>query len=300
MPSVADVNTTGKSSCCLGGAEAVEEIEDLVDHLVGAGGGAIDLVDDEDRIQTGGERLAGHEARLRHRALHRIHHEQHRVDHRQDPLHLAAEVGMPRGVHDVDPASPVLDRGGLRQDGDAAFLLEVAAVERPLGDHGARIGGGLLQQPVHERGLAVIDVGDDGDVADVHEAGVGGAPRMRERRRRESTRFRRRSRICRRRAPCRASSAGTVRTRRPDPASGTALRRPDPAVTGRGSALRASATLPRVRREQGRFTLRCDGHRGSGSPRLRAVIRHHMSGPRKCPAGRRIRVARNPTYNPPA
>ena len=149
-------------------AEAVEEIEDLVDHLVGAGTVAVDLVDDDDGAEAGGERLARHEAGLGHRALHRVHHQQHRVDHRQDPLHLAAEVGVARRVHDVDAASRVLDRGGLRQDRDAALALQVVAVERPLGDHGTCVGRGLLQQPIHERGLAMVDVGDDGDVADVH------------------------------------------------------------------------------------------------------------------------------------
>ena len=57
----------------------------------------------------------------------------------------------------------------LRQDGDAALALEVVGIQRALGDalvvaKRAR----LLQQPVDQRGLAVVDVGDDGDVAEVH------------------------------------------------------------------------------------------------------------------------------------
>ena len=133
-----------------------------------AGARAIDLVDDEDRVQARGKCLAGHEARLWHRALYRIDHEQHRVDHGQDSLDLTAEVGMPGGVHDVDAAARMLDRGRLGQDGDAAFAFQLIAVERPIGDLLARIGRGVLQQSVHERGLAVVDVSDDGDVADFH------------------------------------------------------------------------------------------------------------------------------------
>ena len=63
------------------------------------------------------------------------------------------------------------DRGDLGQDGDAALALEVVGIHRALGDalvvaERAR----LLQQPVDQRGLAVIDVGDDGDVAQIHGA----------------------------------------------------------------------------------------------------------------------------------
>ena len=61
------------------------------------------------------------------------------------------------------------DRGRLGQDGDAALALEVVGIERALGDalilaKRAR----LLQQPVDQRGLAVVDMGDNGDVAKVH------------------------------------------------------------------------------------------------------------------------------------
>ena len=61
------------------------------------------------------------------------------------------------------------DRGRLGENGDAALALEVAGIHDPLGDplvlaEGAR----LLEQPVDERRLAVVDVGDDGDVAKLH------------------------------------------------------------------------------------------------------------------------------------
>src|SRR5690606_5940570 len=123
---------------------------------------------------------------LRHRAVHRVDQYQHRVDHRQHALDLAAEVGVPGGVDDVD--APYLarlrvgpaDRGVLREDGDAAFLLDVVAVHHAIGDHGAFVqGAGLLEQLVDEGGLAVVDVGDDGDVAeafDGHDGNGQGAP----------------------------------------------------------------------------------------------------------------------------
>jgi hypothetical protein len=60
-----------------------------------------------------------------------------------------------------------VDRGVLRQNRDAALALELVAVHRALGHALVRAErAALVQHRVDERGLAVIDVGDDGDVAD--------------------------------------------------------------------------------------------------------------------------------------
>jgi len=72
------------------------------------------------------------------------------------------------GVDDVDlDAAPAKARI-LGQDGDAALAFEVARVHDPLGDLlVVAESAALPQHEVHERGLAVVDVGDDGDVTDV-------------------------------------------------------------------------------------------------------------------------------------
>ncbi len=91
---------------------------------------------------------------------------------------------MAWGVHDVDA---VLDAGllvfpgdgrVLGQDRDATLLFLVVAVHHALGQHGA-LGerARLFEQLIDERGLAVVDVGDDGDIAQIfdgHEVGSGG------------------------------------------------------------------------------------------------------------------------------
>jgi hypothetical protein len=155
-------------------AEGGEQVEHLVVDLIGAGVLAVHLVDDDDRAQAAGQRLGQHELGLRQRALRRVAQHDGAVDHRQDALHLAAEIGVAGRVHDVDLHALPLDRGGLGQDGDAALALEVVAVHGAFGDVlvGAE-GAGLLQQVVHQRGLAVVDVRDDRDVADFHLARSG-------------------------------------------------------------------------------------------------------------------------------
>ena len=112
------------------------------------------------------ERLLRDEARLRHRAVDGVDQQQHGVDHRQHALDFAAEVGVARRVDDVDAVVAPADRGVLRQDRDAALALERVRVHDALGHGLARIErAGLLQELIDERGLAMIDVRDDGDVA---------------------------------------------------------------------------------------------------------------------------------------
>ena len=61
------------------------------------------------------------------------------------------------------------DRGAFGEDGDPALFLEVVRIHRPLLDalvvaEGAR----LAEQLVDKGRLAVVDVGDDRHVAEVH------------------------------------------------------------------------------------------------------------------------------------
>jgi hypothetical protein len=119
------------------------------------------------------ERLADHEARLRHHAVDRVDHEQHRVDHRQHALDLAAEVGVTGRVDEVDAHALELDARVLGVDRDAALALEVFVVHHALGNHlvGAERAR-EAQQRIDERRLAVIDVRDDREVAEIF-AGFG-------------------------------------------------------------------------------------------------------------------------------
>ena len=154
------------------GVEVHEQLVDLVEDGRDAGVGPVDLVDHDDHGQVVGERLAEHESRLRQRPFGGVDEQQHAVDHRQRPLDLTAEVGVTGRVDDVERHSVPHDRHVLGQDRDALFLLEVGRVHHPIGERlvdpeRAR----LAQQRVDQGGLAVVDVGDDRQVAKV---GTGG------------------------------------------------------------------------------------------------------------------------------
>ena len=160
----------------VGRAEAVEQVESLVHDPVGARAGAVDLVDDHDRLQTERERFFRHESGLRHRAVDRVDQQQHRIDHGQHALDFAAKVGVAGRVDDVDAVVLPLHSRVLGQDGNAAFAFQVIGIHDAF-DVFAAVSerAGLAQQLVDEGGLAVVDVRDDGDITQIFDrAGHGG------------------------------------------------------------------------------------------------------------------------------
>ena len=158
-----------KIELLLAGVERGEQVEHFVGDFGGPGVGPIDLVDDDDRLQAHLERLGDDEFGLRQRALGGVDQHQRAVDHIEDALDLAAEIGVAGRIDDVDAGVLPDQRGRLGQDGDAALALQVVGIQRALG-HALVLAerAGLLQQAVDQRGLAVVDVGDDGDIAKVH------------------------------------------------------------------------------------------------------------------------------------
>ena len=108
---------------------------------------------------------AQHKAGLGHGTLGGVHQQDNAVDHLQNTLHLAAEVGVARGVHHVDLGVLVVDGGVLGQDGDAPLPLQIAGVHDPV--HGGLVlpvDAALLEHFIHQRGLAMVNVGNDGNV----------------------------------------------------------------------------------------------------------------------------------------
>ena len=97
----------------LRGVEVEQQLEHLVHDLVHAGVGPVDLVDDNDDLVAELERLLQHEPRLGHGALSRVDEQQNAVDHLQNALDLAGEIGVARGVDDVDLIIFIVDERGL-------------------------------------------------------------------------------------------------------------------------------------------------------------------------------------------
>ena len=169
-----DAHLGGDFRRVLGGQ--ADDVLDLILHLPGIGGGQVDLVDDRQDLQIVLHGQVGVGQSLGLDALGGVHNEQGALAGRQGPGHLIVEVHMARGVDQVELialAVPGLvgqpDRPCL--DGDAPLSLQVHVVQQlalhlPLGYGVAR-----LDQPVGQRGLAVVNVGDDAEISNLRLVG---------------------------------------------------------------------------------------------------------------------------------
>ena len=159
----------GEVDLFFGGVEVDEQVVDLVQDLRGPRVLAVDLVDDHDRGQSQFERLQQDGPGLGKRSLGGVDEQHDAVDHAQGTFDLAAEVGVPRCVDDVDLDLAVGHGGVLRHDRDALLAFQVHRVEHAVTDllvHAER--AALPQHGVHERGLAVVDMRNDRYVAKIH------------------------------------------------------------------------------------------------------------------------------------
>ena len=130
--------------------------------------GPIDLVDADYRRQAGIKGLLQHETGLRQRPFGGVDEQHDAIDHGEGPFDLAAEVGVSRRVDDIDFHAVVNDRGVLGENGDPAFAFQVEGIHDAFGDlFIAAEDPTLMQHGIKQGGLAVIDVGNDGDVADI-------------------------------------------------------------------------------------------------------------------------------------
>ncbi len=112
------------------------------------------------------QRLAQDKARLGHRPVVGVNDQQDPVDHLEDAFDFTAEIGVSGRVDNIDARIAVADGGVFRQDGDTALALQVVGVH-DLADHLFVVPkhAALPKQGVDDRGLAVVDMGDDRNVA---------------------------------------------------------------------------------------------------------------------------------------
>ena len=162
------------------GPRATDDRGDLIGPLLRFRSGQVDLVEHRDYLQVV---LEGKESicqGLRLDPLGGVDHQDGALAGGQAAGYLVGEVHVARRVDEVElilaaVLGPVVDAHGLGLDGDAPLALQVHAVEDlvahlPLGH---RVGD--LQDAVGQGRLAVVDVGDYREIADVLEASHGGS-----------------------------------------------------------------------------------------------------------------------------
>jgi hypothetical protein len=124
------------------GGEA-DNVLDLLAHLVGLGGGEVDLVDDGHDLMVVLDRLVDVGERLRLDALRRVDHQQRAFARGEGAGDFIGEVDVAGRVHQVEDVGfavlgRVVEPHGLRLDGDPALLLDVHIVEHLAASSRAR------------------------------------------------------------------------------------------------------------------------------------------------------------------
>ena len=148
------------------GSIAAEELRHLVRSTVGVGGGEVDLVHDRHDLEVVLDREVGVCERLRLDSLRRVDHEHGPFAGLERARDLVGEVDVPGRVDQVQlmalPGNP--HRLGL--DRDPPLALEIHRIEQLLAHVAVGDGVRELENPVGQGRLPVVDVGDDGEVAD--------------------------------------------------------------------------------------------------------------------------------------
>ena len=167
----------GRDRHGLRGVDA-DHLLDLLLDPVRIGGGQVDLVEDRDDLVVGVDGLIDVGERLGLDALGGVDHQERALAGGERAGDLVGEVHVAGGVHEVQDIGLavlglVFQAHGLRLDGDAALALDIHVVEHLLRHlaRGERPRG--LDQAVGERRLAVVDMGHDGEVADIVEGACG-------------------------------------------------------------------------------------------------------------------------------
>ena len=149
-----------------------DDILDLVADPLGIGGRQVNLIDDGEDLQTVIYCQIAVGKGLRFDALGGIDNENSALTGGQRPADLIVEIDMAGGINEIEVIGFavigfIIQRDGAGLDGDTALPLQLHIIQ-DLIFHitlGNRFGG--FQDAVGEGALAVIDMGDDAEIADV-------------------------------------------------------------------------------------------------------------------------------------
>ena len=154
------------------GAVQSQDVLDLGPHPGRVSAWEVDLVDHRHDGKVGPHRQVDVGQGLGLHSLDRVHDQNGPVAGREAPRHLVGEVDMARRIDQVEHVllpvgRPVCQANRLGLDGDPPLPLQVHAVQHLL----RHLPGGErprpLQQAIRQCGFAVVDVSDDGEVADM-------------------------------------------------------------------------------------------------------------------------------------
>ncbi|MNZ36217.1 hypothetical protein D3C78_536310 [compost metagenome] len=161
----------GRALDRVGGIDA-DDFFDFFFDAVRIGLWQVDLVQHRHHFQALFDRRVAVGNRLRFNALTGVDHQQRAFTGRQRTADFVGEVDVAGGVNEVQLVVDtvfgfVIQSNAVRLDGDPALALEVHGVQ-DLGFHFA-LGQAAthLDEAIGQRRLAMVNVGDDGEIADM-------------------------------------------------------------------------------------------------------------------------------------
>ena len=92
----------------------------------------IHLIDHNNRLFTQCQCLLQHETCLGHRSFKCIHQQQYTIGHVQNTLYFTTEIGVTRGVDDIDFGALPLNTHVFGQNGDTALTLQIVVIKDQL------------------------------------------------------------------------------------------------------------------------------------------------------------------------
>ena len=145
----------------------------------GFGARQVDFVDDGEDLEVVFEREVDVRERLRLHALRRVHDEERALARGKAARDLVIKVDVSRCVDEVQLVhltilTAVVEPDGLRLDGDAALPLKIHAVKHLRLHLALAERARVLDETVGDGRFAVINMGDDGKIADMRP--VHGTP----------------------------------------------------------------------------------------------------------------------------
>ena len=143
-----------------------KELQDLIVNIINALVWAVNLVDNNDRLQLLLKSLSQNVLGLRHRTLKGIYQQQNTINHVQYTLNLAAEISMARGINNIYLGALIHDSSILGKNSNTALTLQIARVHNALCY--LLVGAenmALLQHSINQGSLAMVDMGNNSNIS---------------------------------------------------------------------------------------------------------------------------------------
>ena len=143
------------------------EVENLLLYLIRATVELVNLVDHKHRLLTHLNGLLKHETCLWHTALECIHQKDHTIRHIEHTLHLSTEVAMARSIYDIDLHALIYNGHVFGKDRNTSLSLKIIIVKYELSKLLLFTSlTSLIDHPVHESSLTMVNMGNDRNVSD--------------------------------------------------------------------------------------------------------------------------------------